>query len=287
MPELPEVETVRRGLAPVMEGRRIVRVQLNRADLRFAFPHRFAARLEGATISALDRRAKYLLVHLDRGETLVAHLGMTGRFSVVRDGQAGQFGSYVYETGADPKHDHVLFELDDSTTIVFNDPRRFGYMDLAPTATLETCVHFARMGPEPLGNRFSGQLLAGALAGRRTPIKLALLDQRVVAGLGNIYVCEALFRARIAPTRLAGDVKDSEADALATAIRAVLTEAIGAGGSTLRDFAAADGSLGAFQERFDVYGREGEPCTCAGATGSVERFVQGGRSTFWCPVCQH
>lgn len=291
MPELPEVETVRKGLVPVLEGRRIARVQLNRPDLRFAFPAGFAGRLEGATVQALGRRAKYLLAHLDTGETLIAHMGMSGRFSVVRDGQASSFGDYVYDTGADPKHDHVLIHLDDATSIIFNDPRRFGYMDLAHTGSIESCVHFARMGPEPLGNGFNGAVLASALAGRRSPIKLALLDQRIVAGLGNIYVCEALFRARISPLRLAGDVTAAEAEALAAAIRAVLEEAISAGGSTLRDFAAADGTLGGFQERFDVYGREGEPCTCTDArgrpvTGTVERFVQGGRSTFWCPAYQ-
>jgi formamidopyrimidine-DNA glycosylase len=286
MPELPEVETVRRGLAPVLEGARIGRVELRRPDLRFAFPPEFAGRLKGARVTATGRRAKYLLAHLDTGETLVAHLGMSGRFTVVEGAQARGFGDYVYSTGADPKHDHVLIHLDSGPTLVFNDPRRFGYMDLVATPGLDTCTHFARMGPEPLGNAFSGPVLARALGGRRTPIKLALLDQRIVAGLGNIYVCEALFRARISPLRLARDVTAPEADRLAAAIRAVLEAAIAAGGSTLRDFAAADGSLGGFQERFDVYGRESEPCSCGTAAGTVERLVQGARSTFWCPACQ-
>lgn len=286
MPELPEVETVRRGLSPVMAGRRIVRAEARRPDLRFPLPARFSARLDGARIEAVDRRAKYLVLPLDTGEALIMHMGMSGRFSVVEGGIARGFGDYVYDTGADPKHDHVLLHLEDGRAVVFNDPRRFGYMDLVAAARTDACAHFVRMGPEPLGNGFDAAVLGAALAGRRTAIKPALLDQRIVAGLGNIYVCEALFRARVSPMRPAGALTPSETERLVAAIRDVLTEAIEAGGSTLRDFAAADGTLGGFQERFDVYDREGEPCHCGAAHGTVERFVQGGRSTFHCPACQ-
>jgi formamidopyrimidine-DNA glycosylase len=283
MPELPEVETVRRGLAPILTGRRILQAENRRPDLRFPLPARFAERLSGTRVEALRRRAKYLLADLGSGETLIAHLGMSGRLSVVENGAARGFGDYVYDTGADPKHDHVLFHLEGGTSIIFNDPRRFGFMDLAATGELDACRWFAGLGPEPLSNAFHGAALAQALAGRRSPIKAALLDQKTVAGLGNIYVCEALYRSGISPLRLACDVTAGEAETLAVAIRAVLTDAIAAGGSTLRDFAGADGSLGGFQERFDVYDREGEPCS---GGGIVERIVQSGRSTFWCPSCQ-
>jgi formamidopyrimidine-DNA glycosylase len=283
MPELPEVETVRRGLAPIMTGRRILRAENRRPDLRFPLPPRFAERLSGTVVQGLRRRAKYLLADLGSGETLIAHLGMSGRLSVVENGAARGFGDYVYDTGADPKHDHVLFHLDGGTSIIFNDPRRFGFMDLAATGELDASRWFAGLGPEPLSNAFHGAALADALAGRRSPVKAALLDQKTVAGLGNIYVCEALYRAGISPLRLACDVTAGEAETLAAAIRAVLTDAIAAGGSTLRDFAAADGALGGFQERFDVYDREGAPCPGGGV---VERIVQSGRSTFWCPTCQ-
>ena len=283
MPELPEVETVRRGLAPIMTGRRILRAENRRPDLRFPLPPRFAERLSGTVVQGLRRRAKYLLADLGSGETLIAHLGMSGRLSVVENGAARGFGDYVYDTGADPKHDHVLFHLDGGTSIIFNDPRRFGFMDLATTGELDASRWFAGLGPEPLSNAFHGAALADALAGRRSPVKAALLDQKTVAGLGNIYVCEALYRAGISPLRLACDVTAGEAETLAAAIRAVLTDAIAAGGSTLRDFAAADGALGGFQERFDVYDREGAPCPGGGV---VERIVQSGRSTFWCPTCQ-
>lgn len=286
MPELPEVETVRRGLQPVMTGRRLVRVEQRRPDLRFPFPEQFAERLTGARIEALERRAKFLVARLETSEVLIMHLGMSGRFSVSAAGQTFGFGDYVYETGADPKHDHVVFHLEGGAAVIYNDPRRFGYMDLVAQGSLETCRHFAALGPEPLGNGFNASVLAEALAGKRTPLKAALLDQRVVAGLGNIYVCEALFRARLSPTRLAGGVSLREAERLTRAIQDVLGEAIAAGGSTLRDFAAADGALGGFQERFDVYDREGAPCACGARRGVVERFVQAGRSTFWCPACQ-
>jgi formamidopyrimidine-DNA glycosylase len=286
MPELPEVETVRRGLQPVMEGRRLLGVEQRRPDLRFPFPERFAQRLTGTRIETLERRAKFLVARLGSGEALIMHLGMSGRFSVAAAGETFGFGDYVYDTGADPKHDHVVFHLEGGAAVIFNDPRRFGYMDLVAQEGLEACRHFAALGPEPLGNAFGAAVLAQALAGKRTPLKAALLDQRVVAGLGNIYVCEALFRARLSPLRLAGAVTAQEAERLARAIQAVLREAIAAGGSTLRDFAAADGALGGFQERFDVYDREGAPCACGKARGVVERFVQAGRSTFWCPACQ-
>jgi formamidopyrimidine-DNA glycosylase len=286
MPELPEVETVRRGLQPVMSGRRLIRVEQRRPDLRFPFPDRFGERLTGTRIEALERRAKFLVARLGSGEALILHLGMSGRFSVSAAGETFGFGDYVYETGADPKHDHVVFHLEGGAAVIYNDPRRFGYMDLVAQEALETCRHFAALGPEPLGNGFSASVLAEALCGKRTPLKAALLDQRVVAGLGNIYVCEALFRARLSPLRTAGSVTAKEAGRLAQAIQAVLREAIEAGGSTLRDFAAADGALGGFQERFDVYDREGAPCACGARRGVVERFVQAGRSTFWCPACQ-
>ncbi len=266
-----------------MAGRRILSAENRRPDLRFPLPPRFAERLSGTQVQALRRRAKYLLADLGSGETLIAHLGMSGRLSVVENGAARGFGDYVYDTGADPKHDHVLFHLEGGASVIFNDPRRFGFMDLVATSDLDACRWFAGLGPEPLSNAFHGEVLAAALAGRRSPIKAALMDQKTVAGLGNIYVCEALYRARISPLRLACDVTGAEAETLAAAIRAVLTDAIAAGGSTLRDFAGADGSLGGFQERFDVYDREGEPCPGGGV---VTRIVQSGRSTFWCPSCQ-
>jgi formamidopyrimidine-DNA glycosylase len=287
MPELPEVETVRRGLAPTLVGRRIVRAEARRPDLRFPLPERFADRLTGARVTALDRRAKYLIAALDTGEALVMHLGMSGRFTVVEpEGRVRAFDAYAYETGGGERHDHVVLHVEGGARVVYNDPRRFGFMDLVATDALETCRHFAAMGPEPLGNRFDAGVLAAAFAGRRTPVKAALLDQGNVAGLGNIYVCEALFRARIAPDAPAGGLPPDRLEALTVAIRDVLDEAIEAGGSTLRDFAAADGRLGGFQERFDVYGREGEACPCGRPEAIIARLVQSGRSTFYCPVCQ-
>jgi formamidopyrimidine-DNA glycosylase len=281
MPELPEVETVRRGLAPVIEGRRLSRVEARRPDLRFPLPERFTQRLDGALVTALTRRAKYLVAALDTGEALIMHLGMSGRFSVADARGQFSFGDYVYDTGADARHDHVVFHIEGGARVIYNDPRRFGFMDLAPLDGLDGCRHFKAMGPEPLGNAFNAAALFRAFTNRRTPVKAALLDQATVAGLGNIYVCEALFRAGISPFTLAGDLGADRLDALAAAIRAVLGEAIAAGGSTLRDFAAADGSLGGFQERFDVYGREGQACRCGAADGIVA-----GRSTFYCPACQ-
>jgi formamidopyrimidine-DNA glycosylase len=289
MPELPEVETVRRGLAPLVEGRRIVAVETRRPDLRFPLPKRFAARLTGTSVTRLDRRAKYLLAALDSGETLIAHLGMSGRYAAERDGEASASPARVNGSAArdrDPRHDHVVFTFEGGLTLTYNDPRRFGFMDLAATDALERHPFFARLGPEPLGNAFNGPALTEALAGKQTPIKAALLDQRVVAGLGNIYVCEALYRAGVSPRRLAASVAGVRAERLAPAVKDVLLAAIEAGGSTLRDFARADGAPGYFQHAFDVYGREGEPCRRPGCGGRVARFVQTGRSTFACGRCQ-
>lgn len=284
MPELPEVETVRRGLAPVLEGRRVKRAEARRADLRFALPERFAARLEGAKVLKLDRRAKYLVAPLDTGETLVAHLGMSGRFTIVAKRDAKQPGAYHYDNAPDPAHTHVVLETDRGDRIEYNDPRRFGYMTLIPTEELEAHPWFAGLGPEPLGNTFHTDHLAEAFAGRKQNVKATLLDQRVVAGLGNIYVCEALFRSNISPKRSAGRISASRLHLLTTTVRDVLNEAIEAGGSTLRDYATVDGALGYFQHRFKVYGREGEPCPVCAAP--IRRIVQGGRSTFYCATCQ-
>jgi formamidopyrimidine-DNA glycosylase len=286
MPELPEVETVRRGLEPALVGARLVRVEARRPDLRFPLPEGFVQRLTGARIERLDRRAKYLLAPLDRGDTLVMHLGMSGRFEVAGAEATRRPGEFVYAAPADPKHAHVIFETDGGARVTYFDPRRFGYMALIPTDQLETNPWFAGLGPEPLGPDFTGAHLAREFAGRRQNVKVSLMDQRIVAGLGNIYVCEALFQARLSPLRPAGEISLRELNKLATAVRAVLEEAIEAGGSTLRDYAAADGALGYFQHRFKVYGREGEPCLGRGCTGVVERIVQAGRSTFYCPSCQ-
>jgi formamidopyrimidine-DNA glycosylase len=282
MPELPEVETVRRGLAPHLEGARLTRVEQRRADLRFPLPDRFVERLTGATVESLDRRAKYLLAGLDTGETLATHLGMTGRFDV--DG--GKPGRFHRAAGDDPKHTHIVFETDRGARIAFNDARRFGYMDLIPTAALAEHPWFAGLGPEPLGNAFSAAALTAAFEGRRQSVKATLLDQRVVAGLGNIYVCEALHRAGIDPERPAGSLRPKETAALVQAIRDVLEAAIKAGGSTLNDFRHADGALGYFQHDFRVYDREGDPCATASCPGAIRRVVQSGRSTFYCPRCQ-
>jgi len=269
MPELPEVETIRRGLAPRLTGRRILRVDLNRPDLRFAFGDGFAAGLTGRTILGVDRRAKYLLIALEGGGVLLSHLGMTGRYSF------------------DPEHkthDHVVLHLNDGVRLVYSDPRRFGFMELIVPGGLEQNRFLKGLGIEPLGNELCGAYLAGAMAGRKSPLKAALLDQRIIAGLGNIYVCEALFRAGLSPRRLAGTVKAKRAEKLSDAIQVVLQAAIAAGGSTLRDFAAADGALGYFQHGFDVYGREGEACKNCGQ--KIARIVQSGRSSFFCPKCQ-
>ncbi|MFN3512313.1 MAG: bifunctional DNA-formamidopyrimidine glycosylase/DNA-(apurinic or apyrimidinic site) lyase [Phenylobacterium sp.] len=286
MPELPEVETVRRGLAPVLEGRRLARVEARRPDLRFPLPEGFVQRLTGATVTRLDRRAKYLLAELDRGETLVMHLGMSGRFEIARPEGAVRPGEFHYAPDPDPKHAHVVFETEAGERVTYYDPRRFGYMALVETAQREAHPWFAALGPEPLSPAFDAQRLEAAFAGRKQGPKTLLLDQRVVAGLGNIYVCEALHRARISPFKPAGKVPHRKLEPLVTEIRAVLEEAIEAGGSSLRDFARADGALGYFQHRFGVYDREGRPCPTPGCSGVIERQVQAGRSTFYCPKCQ-
>jgi formamidopyrimidine-DNA glycosylase len=361
MPELPEVETVRRGLAPVLEGRRLTRVEARRPDLRFPLPAGFAERLRGALVERLDRRGKYLLAHLDTGQTLISHLGMSGRYTIVAEGQAAparlqpnpsrprsvenaqiqkfrplsaekpdatfsesglarfqpnprrprsvenaqiqkcrplsaekpdatfsenSLGDFYYAAPPDPAHTHVVLETDQGVRVEYNDPRRFGYMDLVDTAGLDACTHFAGMGPEPLGNGFSAAHLEAAFAGKKQPVKAALLDQRTVAGLGNIYVCEALYRAGIAPTRAAGKIASKRLAPLAAMIRTVLEEAVEAGGSSLRNHASAEGALGYFQHRFSVYDRAGEDCRTPGCHGVVKRIVQTGRSTFFCPRCQ-
>lgn len=286
MPELPEVETVRRGLAPHLEGRRIRTVKLNRPDLRFPFPARFAARLTGATILPLDRRAKYLLVPVDTGETLVIHLGMSGRLLILQPEGAETPGNFHHDISRLEQHDHAEIGLEDGRRLIFNDPRRFGFMLLEASESLPEHATFAGIGVEPLGNEFSAAHLMATLASRRTPMKAALLDQRNVAGLGNIYVCEALHRAGIAPARPAATLAAAEAERLVAIIRDVLGEAIEAGGSTLRDFRHEDGALGYFQHRFRVYDREGEPCPTPGCAGHIGRIVQSGRSTFYCETCQ-
>ncbi len=286
MPELPEVETVRRGLQPVLEHARLIRVEARRPDLRFPFPEGFVQRLTGARIEALERRAKYLMARLDRGSTLVMHLGMTGRFEIEGGERRERPGDFALAAPADPKHAHVLFHTEAGPVVTFFDPRRFGYMDLIDTDTLGAHPWFASLGPEPLGEGFDAAHLQAALSGRRQSIKTLLLDQRIVAGLGNIYVCEALWRARISPVKPAGELKPAALKTLVKAVREVLEEAIEAGGSTLRDYASADGALGYFQHSFAAYGREGEPCRTPRCTGAVERIVQGGRSTFYCATCQ-
>ncbi|MFD2741203.1 bifunctional DNA-formamidopyrimidine glycosylase/DNA-(apurinic or apyrimidinic site) lyase [Sulfitobacter aestuarii] len=282
MPELPEVETVRRGLAPVMEGQVIARAAVNRPDLRWSFPEGMAERLAGQRVTALRRRSKYLLADLSSGESLLIHLGMSGRMLVSGD----PLGQFVHEHPAAQKHDHVVLDMDNGARITFNDPRRFGAMDLLATQSAEAHRLLAALGPEPLGNRFNEAHLIGALKGRGMPIKAALLDQRIVAGLGNIYVCEALHRAGISPSRPAGRISAARLATLVPIIRAVLQEAIAAGGSSLRDFRQADGELGYFQHSFDVYGREGAPCRRADCTGVIRRIVQSGRSSFYCALCQ-
>lgn len=271
MPELPEVETTVRGLESVLKGRRLARVEPRRADLRRAIPHDLGQRLTGARVTDLNRRAKYGLIATDRGDTLVFHLGMSGRWRIDPD-----------EIG---KHDHLLIETDEGRVLALNDARRFGSLDLVETAALDDWPGFAGLGPEPLGGAIDGRWLKQKFAGRTAAIKLMLLDQKIVAGLGNIYACEALFRARIDPRKAAGRIGRPRLDALGRAIPAVLEDAIRAGGSSLRDFAAPDGELGYFSKAFDVYGREGKPCR-GGCGGSVGRIAQGGRSTFFCPRCQ-
>ncbi|SFD67062.1 bifunctional DNA-formamidopyrimidine glycosylase/DNA-(apurinic or apyrimidinic site) lyase [Roseivivax sediminis] len=282
MPELPEVETVRRGLVPVMEGVQIAHARVNRPDLRWPFPADMAVRLTGARVERLERRSKYLLAALDTGETLLMHLGMSGRILVSGD----PLGLFVHDHPAPETHDHVVFDMASGARVTFNDPRRFGAMDLMATEGREAHPLLSALGPEPLGNSFHEAHLVAAFEGRNTPVKAALLDQKIVAGLGNIYVCEALFRARIHPGRRAGRISHARRARLVPAIRETLTEAIAAGGSSLRDYRQADGELGYFQHSFDVYGREGQPCQRDGCGGIVRRIVQSGRSSFYCARCQ-
>ena len=282
MPELPEVETVRRGLLPVLEGAVISKAEVNRPDLRWPLPDRMADRLTGRTVTALRRRSKYILADLSSGETLLVHLGMSGRMLI----SGAQLGTFYHDHPAPQKHDHVVLTMDNGARITFNDARRFGAMDLMPTDRAAEHMLLKDLGPEPFGNDFNEPYLAARLKGRKTPIKAALLDQRIVAGLGNIYVAETLYRARISPLRLAGDLGETQVHALVPVIREVLAEAIEAGGSSLRDFRQANGELGYFSKHFQVYDREGEPCETPGCSGTVTRTVQSGRSSFWCPSCQ-
>jgi formamidopyrimidine-DNA glycosylase len=328
MPELPEVETVRLGLEPVMAGHRFLHVTQRRKDLRFPLPERFAERLTGRKVERLDRRAKYILIHLDGAEVLAVHLGMTGRFNVglprtpsprkrgegrgegrqlapapaaaphpnplptVEWGEGRQLGDYTYEHGHDAKHDHLVFEMSGGARITFNDARRFGYMTLIAEKDLASDAFFRGLGVEPLGSDLDPAYLSRRALGRKTDLKAFLMDQRIVAGLGNIYVCEALFRAGLDPFKPAARLATRTGrptpagERLVIAIKAVLQDAIRAGGSTLRDYKQADGSVGAFQNEFQVYGREGEPCARRGCRGIVRRKTQGGRSTFYCPACQ-
>ena len=282
MPELPEVETVRRGLVPAMQGRVIARADVRRPDLRWPFPPRMAERLAGAQVVRLRRRSKYLLLDLDTDETLLVHLGMSGRMTV----SGAPLAQFVHDHPPEAKHDHVVLHMHGGARVTFNDARRFGAMDLLPTGAEDAHPLLARLGPEPLGNGFHADALADAFRGRRTPVKAALLDQRIVAGLGNIYVCEALHRAGISPRRAAGRISRARIERLVPVIRDVLEEAIAAGGSSLRDHRQATGELGYFQYGFAAYGREGEPCRTADCTGTIRRIVQSGRSTFHCPSCQ-
>jgi formamidopyrimidine-DNA glycosylase len=275
-----------------MVGARFTNVVLRRPDLRFPFPERFAERLTGQEVTALGRRAKYLLVDLSSGEVLVMHLGMSGRFLVSMNGTEVRPGEFALDAGTLGAHDHVVFGLSNGATITYNDARRFGFMDLVPRAGIEASRHFSGMGIEPLGNELSGETIARLFAGKRTPLKAALLDQSLIAGLGNIYVSEALFRTGLHPEAAAGSIvtvkgrPSEKAHLLADVIRDVLNEAVVAGGSTLRDHAQVDGTLGYFQHRFRVYDREGGPCVKPGCNGVVQRLVQSGRSTFYCPKCQ-
>ncbi|KIN65875.1 Formamidopyrimidine-DNA glycosylase [Sulfitobacter noctilucae] len=282
MPELPEVETVMRGLTPAMQGATIAQADVNRPDLRWPFPAQMAERLTGQQVMQLRRRSKYILADLASGESLLIHLGMSGRMLVSGD----PLGQFTHDHPAAEKHDHVVFHMDNGARITFNDPRRFGAMDLMQTATAAQHKLLAPLGPEPLGNDFHEDHLIAAFAGRNTPVKSALLDQRLIAGLGNIYVCEALYRARIHPARKAGRISKGRVAALVPIIRDVLAEAIEAGGSSLRDFRQADGELGYFQHSFDVYGREGELCRTPDCGHVIRRIVQSGRSSFYCSQCQ-
>lgn len=296
MPELPEVETVRRGLQPVLDGARVLGVEARRPNLRFPLPERFAERLKGRRIAALGRRAKYLTAHVDAGPVLICHLGMSGSFRIEDEDGAETPGTFHRERSKDAAHDHVVFHVEtaggEAKRIVYNDPRRFGFMLFAEADRLAEHPLLAGLGVEPTGNALDGDLLAGLFQGRAAPLKAALMDQRLIAGLGNIYVCEALWRAGLSPRRAAGSLAtaagrtSARAGRLAQAIRDVVGEAIEAGGSSLRDHMRTDGSLGYFQHSFRVYDREGEACARPGCGGTIERIVQNGRSTFYCPACQ-
>jgi formamidopyrimidine-DNA glycosylase len=300
MPELPEVETVRRGLQPAMEGSRIVKADARRRDLRFPFQKDFVARLTGQTVTGLGRRAKYLLADLASGDVLLMHLGMSGSFRVIKDEDEKAPGNFHHPRSRHRAHDHVVFHMSSGAAVIFNDPRRFGYMKVIARKALDDEPLLRGLGPEPLGNEFDASMLARSCANKKTSLKAALLDQRVVAGLGNIYVCEALFRAHLSPRRLAatlatkagqrkgvaGGEPTDHAKRLVSAIHAVLNQAIKAGGSSLRDHRQTTGELGYFQHSFQVYDREGQKCQTAGCSGIVRRFTQNGRSTFWCPKCQ-
>jgi formamidopyrimidine-DNA glycosylase len=292
MPELPEVETVRRGLQPAMEGAKIVKAEIRRKDLRFPFQKDFVPRLQGKTVTGLGRRAKYLMADLSSGDVLLMHLGMSGSFRVVNDDDGSRPGQFHHPRGEDRAHDHVVFHMSSGAAIVFNDPRRFGYMKVIARDAIDEEPLLKGLGPEPLGNAFDAAMLARSCFNKKTSLKAALLDQRVVAGLGNIYVCEALFRAHLSPRRLAATLATKKAEPtdharrLVDAIHGVLNQAIKAGGSSLRDHRQTSGELGYFQHSFQVYDREGEKCQTRGCSGIVRRFTQNGRSTFWCPACQ-
>ncbi|QWG13236.1 bifunctional DNA-formamidopyrimidine glycosylase/DNA-(apurinic or apyrimidinic site) lyase [Bradyrhizobium sediminis] len=292
MPELPEVETVRRGLQPVMEGSKILKAEARRKDLRFPFQKDFVARLEGQTVTGLGRRAKYLMADLGSGDVLLMHLGMSGSFRVLKDDGDAAPGQFHHPRSENRTHDHVVFQMSSGASIIFNDPRRFGYMKIIARRALDDEPLLKGLGPEPLGNEFDAKMLAQSCASKKTSLKAALLDQRVVAGLGNIYVCEALYRSQLSPRRLAATLATKKGEPtdharrLVSAIHGVLNQAIKAGGSSLRDHRQTSGELGYFQHSFQVYDREGEKCQTAKCGGVVRRFTQNGRSTFWCPKCQ-
>ncbi len=293
MPELPEVETVRRGLEPAMEGARFDKVDVRRCDLRWPLPKDFAQRLRGKTVTGLGRRAKYLLADLSSGDVLLMHLGMSGSFHVFRDADGNKaLGRYHRERAGHAAHDHVMFHMSSGAIVTFNDPRRFGFMKIVPRGKIAAEPLLRKLGPEPLGNAFDTATLARACKGKKTSLKAALLDQRTVAGLGNIYVCEALHRARLSPKRAASTIATTKGEAtdraerLVDGIKAVLNDAIKAGGSSLRDHKRTDGDLGLFQHHFRVYDREGAHCPTPGCRGTIQRIVQNGRSTFYCPMCQ-
>ncbi|WP_438750720.1 bifunctional DNA-formamidopyrimidine glycosylase/DNA-(apurinic or apyrimidinic site) lyase [Pararhizobium sp. O133] len=295
MPELPEVETVRRGLTPAMEGSLLVRAELRRPDLRFPFPADFSTLVSGRRILSLGRRAKYLLIDLEGGDVIIAHLGMSGSFRVEEGAGSETPGDFHHPRGKDEKHDHVIFHLETvkgPARVIYNDPRRFGFMDVTRREALGNHAFFRDLGEEPTGNVLDADYLAKRFAGKAQPLKSALLDQKNIAGLGNIYVCEALWRSGLSPMRAAGTLVDGKGKpkkplvVLTEAIRAVIADAIAAGGSSLRDHIQTDGTLGYFQHSFSVYDREGEPCRTPGCAGTVARVVQAGRSTFYCPKCQ-